>query len=144
MCTSNLQNPESRYSPAQRAVVLVFSRSIDGGTEKGQESGSRKGSSVTARLVVPTNQVGCLMGKGGTIVSEIRKVTGANIRVLGGNQVPKCVSENDGVVQVFVSFLSLQNLLIISVFILQAWDYRSSGPSRLNSFNELILGILNL
>lgn len=107
MCASNVQNPESRYSPAQKAVVLVFSRSLDGGTEKGQGSGSNKGSSVTARLVVPSNQVGCLMGKGGVIVSEIRKVTGASIRVVGGNQVPKCVSEKNEVVLVWTiwSFL---------------------------------------
>lgn len=121
------ENPESRYSPAQRAVVLVFSRSIDGGTEKGQESGSRKGSSVTARLVVPTNQVGCLMGKGGTIVSEIRKVTGANIRVLGGNQVPKCVSENDGVVQISGDFSSVQDAL-----------YNATGRLRDNLLSSIV------
>lgn len=68
--------------------------------EKGQNSGSNKGSLVTARLVVPSNQVGCLLGKGGAIVAEMRKVTGANIRVIGGDQVPKCVSEKDVVVQV--------------------------------------------
>lgn len=95
-----MQNPESRFSPAQKAVVLVFSRFLEASIEKGKDSASNNGSSVTARLVVPSNQVGCLLGKGGAIVSEMRKVTGANIRVIGGDKVPKCVSEKDVVVQV--------------------------------------------
>lgn len=81
-------------------MVLVFSRSVETGIEKGLDSGSNKGSSVTARIVVPSNQVGCLLGKGGAIVSEMRKATGANIRIIGGSQVPKCALENDDVVQV--------------------------------------------
>lgn len=92
-----LQSPDSRYSPAQKAVVLVFCRSVETGIEKGID----KGSSVTARLVVPSNQVGCLLGKGGVIVSEMRKATGASIRIIGTDQVPKCASDNDQVVQVW-------------------------------------------
>ncbi|TQE05738.1 hypothetical protein C1H46_008644 [Malus baccata] len=93
------ENPESRYSPAQKAAVLVFSRSVEAGIEKGRDSSSNKGSPLTARLVVSTNQVGCLLGKGGVIVSEIRKATGTGIRIVGGDQVPKCALENDEVVQ---------------------------------------------
>lgn len=104
-----MQNPDSRYSPAQKAVVLVFCRSIEAAIEKGLDSGSNKGSTVNARLVVPSNQVGCLLGKGGSIVSEMRKVTGAGIRIIGGEQVPKCVSENDQVVQVRVTFFFWTN-----------------------------------
>ena len=40
------------------------------------------------------------MGKGGTIISEMRKASGAGIRIIGSDQVPKCASENDQVVQV--------------------------------------------
>lgn len=99
LCFCLVQNPESQYSPAQNAVVLVFTRAVEAGIEKGVDSGVR-GSPVTARLVIPSNQVGCVMGKGGTIVSEIRKATGAGIRILGNDQVPKCASDNDSVVQV--------------------------------------------
>ncbi|XP_041014698.1 KH domain-containing protein HEN4-like isoform X1 [Juglans microcarpa x Juglans regia] len=105
------ENPESRYSPAQKAVVLVFSRCVEAGIEKGQDSGSNKGSPVAARLVVPSNQVGCLLGKGGAIISEMRKVTGAGIRIIGGEQVPKCVSENDQVVQILGEFSNVQDAL---------------------------------
>ncbi|CAI0448581.1 unnamed protein product [Linum tenue] len=94
------ENPESRYSAAQKAAVLVFTRIVDAGIEKRLE-GSLNGSSVTARMVVSTNQVGCLLGKGGVIISEMCKVTGASIRVLGrGQQLPMCVPKSDQVVQV--------------------------------------------
>lgn len=95
-----MQNRESRYSPAQKAVVLVFTRSIEAGSEKVLDSGSSKGSPVTARLAVPSNLVGCLLGKGGSIVSETRRATGTNIWIMVGDQVPKCASEDDEVVQV--------------------------------------------
>lgn len=66
---------------------------------KGVNSSSKR-SPVSAQVVVPSNQVGCLLGKGGSIISEMRRATGAFIRIIGGNQVPKCASENDQVVQV--------------------------------------------
>ncbi|MED6106547.1 hypothetical protein PIB30_005535 [Stylosanthes scabra] len=94
-----MENPETRYSPAQKAVVLVFSKSVEGIVEKGLDLGLKKEFPVTARLVVPSNQVGCLIGKGGAIVSEMRKATGTSIRIIGGKEVPKCVSDND-VVQI--------------------------------------------
>lgn len=94
------ENRESCYSPAQKAVVLVFTRSIEAGSEKVLDSGSNKGSLVTARLAVPSNLVGCLLGKGGSIVSETRRATGTNIWIMVGDQVPKCASEDDEVVQV--------------------------------------------
>ena len=75
---------------------MVFSKSE-------QES---KSSSITARLVVPSKQVGCILGKGGAIISEIRKLTGASIRIIGpGDQVPTCLSANDEVVQVLRYFV---------------------------------------
>ncbi|KAL6347470.1 hypothetical protein AAG906_025992 [Vitis piasezkii] len=104
------ENPESRYSPAQNGVILVFNRSIEAGIEKGLDSGS-KGSPVSARLVVPSNQVGCLMGKGGTIISEMRKASGTGIRIIGSDQVPKCASENDQVVQISGEFVNVQDAL---------------------------------
>ena len=81
-------------------MALVFSRSIDAAVENGLETGSNKDSSVIARLLVPSNQVGCLLGKGGAIISEMRKAARVGIRILRGDQVPKCASEDDEVVEV--------------------------------------------
>ncbi|OUZ99752.1 K Homology domain [Macleaya cordata] len=105
------ETPESQYSPAQNAVVRVFTRSVEVGVEKGLESGSNKGAPVAARLLVSSNQIGCLMGKGGTIISEMRKATGAGIRIIGGDQVPKCASENEEVVQISGELRNVQDAL---------------------------------
>ncbi|KAK7328088.1 hypothetical protein VNO77_22184 [Canavalia gladiata] len=114
------ENPDSRYSPAQKAAVLVYSRSVEAGFEKGLDYG---GSTVTARLVVPSSQVGCLLGKGGVIVSEMRKATGASIRIIGTDQVPKCASDNDQVVQISGEFPNVQDAL-----------YNATGRLRDNLF----------
>ncbi|XP_020426115.1 KH domain-containing protein HEN4 [Prunus persica] len=121
------ESPESRYSAAQKGIVLVFTRSVEAGIEKGRDSSSNKGSSLTARLVVPSNQVGCLLGKGGVIVSEIRKVTGTGIRIIGGDQVPKCALENDEVVQISGDFSSVQDAL-----------YNITGRLRDNLFSSTV------
>ncbi|PSS19222.1 KH domain-containing protein [Actinidia chinensis var. chinensis] len=105
-----MENPESRYSPTQNAVILVFNRSIEAGIEKGLDLGS-KGSLVSARVVVPSNQVGCLLGKGGIIISEMRNATGAGISIIAHEQVPKCASELDEVVQITGEFVCVQDAL---------------------------------
>ncbi|XP_009609357.1 KH domain-containing protein HEN4 [Nicotiana tabacum] len=102
-----LENLELRKSPAQTAAVLVFDRILDAGS--GMNLGTR--SLITFRLVVPSNQVGCLLGKGGAIISEIRKETGSSIRIFRGDQVPKCVSDNDEVVQIAGEFVNVQDAL---------------------------------
>lgn len=106
-----IENPESRHSPAQNAVVRVFSRSVEAGAVKGLDLRSSKGSPVSARLVVPSNQVGCLLGKGGAIVSDMRKATGAFIRIIGNDQTPKCASQNDDIVQITGEFANVQDAL---------------------------------
>lgn len=103
------ENPESRYSPAQNAIVRVFTRSVEASMEKGLDAGSNKGASVTARLLVPKKEIGCLMGKGGTIIQEMRKSTGTSIRIIGNDKVPKCASENDQLVQIVGDFRSVQD-----------------------------------
>ncbi|KAE8698548.1 KH domain-containing protein [Hibiscus syriacus] len=105
------EDPESQYSPAQKAVVLVFVRAYEASIEKGLDSGSGKGSNVTARLVVPSSQVGCLLGKGGATISEMRKVTGTSIWILGTDQFPKCVSGNDQVVQISGGYMNVKDAM---------------------------------
>ncbi|KAJ8452932.1 hypothetical protein Cgig2_014695 [Carnegiea gigantea] len=108
---TSTEDVESRYSPAQRAVALVFSRSVDAGVENGLEAGLKKDSSIIARLLVPSNQVGCLLGRGGAIISEMRKAARVGIHVLRGDQVPKCASEDDEVVEISGHFVNVQDAL---------------------------------
>lgn len=56
--------------------------------------------SFTTRLLVPTSRIGCLIGKGGAIITEIRRITKANIRILSKENLPKIAADDDEMVQV--------------------------------------------
>ena len=92
-----MQNSEQRHSPAQDAIIRVHSRIA--------EIGFEPGAAVVARLLVHSQQIGCLLGKGGFIITELRRATGASIRIFPKEQVPKYGSQNDEVVQVSQNFL---------------------------------------
>ncbi|KAL3515475.1 hypothetical protein ACH5RR_022377 [Cinchona calisaya] len=83
---------------------------------------------VCARLVVPSGQVGCLLGKGGAIVSEMRKATGAAIRMFGGEDGPRCAPENHEVVQITGEFVNVKDAL-----------YHVTGRLRDNLFSVRLL-----
>lgn len=87
-----MQNSEQQRSPAQEAVIRVQRRIA--------EIGFEPGAAIVARLLVHSQQIGCLLGKGGVIITEMRRATGASIRIFAREQVPKCASLNDEVVQV--------------------------------------------
>ncbi|KNA20067.1 hypothetical protein SOVF_055810 [Spinacia oleracea] len=123
---SSVEDVDSRYSPAERALVLVHSRSIEAGAERGFEAGLNKRSSVSARLVVPSSQVGCLLGKGGFIISEIRKATATSIHIHNGDQVPNCVAQGDEVVEISGQFADTQDAL-----------YHVTGRLRKNIFTSV-------
>ncbi|KAK4367555.1 hypothetical protein RND71_011347 [Anisodus tanguticus] len=55
--------------------------------------------SITTRLLVPTSRIGCLIGKGGAIINEMRKITKANIRIISKEGLPKVAAEDDEMVQ---------------------------------------------
>uniref|UniRef100_A0A0D9XF92 K Homology domain-containing protein n=1 Tax=Leersia perrieri TaxID=77586 RepID=A0A0D9XF92_9ORYZ len=98
------ENSEMMHSPAQDAVLRVHSRI--------SESSMDKSSAATARLLVPSQHIGCLLGKGGSIIAEMRKITGAGIRIFGNEQIPRCAQRNDELVQVTGSFQSIQDALL--------------------------------
>lgn len=84
------------HSPAQDAVVRVYSRI--------SEASIDRNSPTPARLLVPSQHIGCLLGKGGSIITEMRKLTGAGIRIFGNEQIPRCAQRNDEMVQVYLNF----------------------------------------
>lgn len=91
-----MQYPDDAISPPQDAVLRVQSRIFRSAPES-------KDNTMVAKLLVGSHQIGCLLGKGGSVIAEMRKSTGAYIRILGKDQVPKNASENEEVVQVCMS-----------------------------------------
>ena len=61
---------------------------------------------VTMRLLVLSKVIGCVIGKGGSIINEIRKRTKADVRISKGEK-PKCADANDELVEVCSISLSL-------------------------------------
>ncbi|KAK3133735.1 hypothetical protein QOZ80_6AG0540320 [Eleusine coracana subsp. coracana] len=98
------ENSDMMHSPAQDAVLRVHSRISEASVDKS--------SPAPARLLVPAQHIGCLLGKGGSIITEMRKVTGASIRIFANEQIPRCALRNDEMVQVTGSFQSIQDALI--------------------------------
>ncbi|XP_027344681.1 KH domain-containing protein HEN4 [Abrus precatorius] len=96
------ENSEQKHSPAQEAVIRVHGRLT--------EIGFEPSAAVVAKLLVRSPQVGCLLGKGGLVISEMRRATGASIRIFSKEQI-KYISQNEEVVQVIGSLQSVQDAL---------------------------------
>ncbi|XP_048335104.2 KH domain-containing protein HEN4 isoform X1 [Ziziphus jujuba] len=77
---------ESCYSPAQNAVILVFARTVESEIEKGFLLGFSKVSTVTAKLLVASDTVGCLRENEDEVFLEVRDITGADIQILQGDK----------------------------------------------------------
>lgn len=50
-------------------------------------------------MLVPTKAIGCLIGKGGSIINEMRKSTKADVRISKGKK-PKCAHDDDQLIEV--------------------------------------------
>ncbi|CAL5038657.1 unnamed protein product [Urochloa decumbens] len=96
------------YSPAQEALLMVHRRILETEAEDGDEDGEygprgkdpRDRGKTTTRLIVPKLHVGCLLGKGGKIIEQMRMETKTHIRILPRDQhTPRCVSLSEEVVQ---------------------------------------------
>jgi hypothetical protein len=88
---SLLQFADDQVSPTIEALLQLQGRT----TARSENEGH-----ITTRLLVPSNQIGCLIGKAGSIISEMRKTSRADIRILSKETLPKCASQNDELVQV--------------------------------------------
>lgn len=109
------RDPDGRmpsFSPAQEALFSVHDRILEsepqfgyGGAQPEEEEdygGVRPGGGrVVTRLVVSRMHVGCLLGKGGKIIEQMRIETKTHIRILPReSNLPRCVSLSEEIVQV--------------------------------------------
>ncbi|GAB2288857.1 hypothetical protein Dimus_023165 [Dionaea muscipula] len=97
------ENEDETMQPhcaAQDALMRVHSRIIEEDFFGGVRDEEEDDSEVTARLLVPSNMVGCILGKGGEVIQRLRSEIGASIRVLPRDQVPTCAMSIDELVQI--------------------------------------------
>uniref|UniRef100_A0A0D6QZI0 K Homology domain-containing protein n=1 Tax=Araucaria cunninghamii TaxID=56994 RepID=A0A0D6QZI0_ARACU len=93
----------SSLSPAQEALLKIHARINDcsNNNENGNYEEEDQNRRITTRLVVPRNHVGCLLGKGGKIIEQMREETKTQIRILPRDQtLPRCVASTEEIVQV--------------------------------------------
>ena len=96
--TNSYEDNDSNICPSQDALFRVHERVV--AEELHVDEDTEGGHHVTCRLLVPSDQIGCIIGKGGQIVQNIRSDTGAQIRILKDEHLPPCALSSDELVQV--------------------------------------------
>ncbi|KAK9672421.1 hypothetical protein RND81_12G099500 [Saponaria officinalis] len=87
---SSDEGPEDELFPAQEALLHIQTRIVDLIPDKDNI--------VTTRLLVASSETGCF-DKDGTL-SEMKKLTGADIEILPKVQVPASISSNGSLIQI--------------------------------------------
>lgn len=91
--TNRIEDDEDFVCPAFDALFKVHDMIVaeefdnDGDYDNGDEYSERQ--TVTVRMLVPSDQIGCLIGKGGQVIQKLRNDTNAQIRVINDN-LPIC------------------------------------------------------
>lgn len=96
--TNDFDGKDDRVCPAQDALFRVHDRVIV--DEDRSDGESEEGPQINVRLLVPSDQIGCIIGKGGQIVQTIRSETGAQVRIMKDEHLPRCALSSDELVQI--------------------------------------------
>lgn len=96
--TNDFDDPDERVCPAIDALFKVYDRVV--ADDLADDQDPEETPQVTVRLLVPSDQIGCVIGKGGQIVQTIRTETGAQIRIMKDNHLPACALSSDELVQI--------------------------------------------
>lgn len=94
------ESPDDLKSMAVEAVLLLQGKINDEDDD-----------TIAIRLLVPSKVIGCIIGKSGSIINEIRKRTKADVRISKGEK-PKCADGNDELVEVVGEVGSVRDAII--------------------------------
>ncbi|CAI0402152.1 unnamed protein product [Linum tenue] len=129
--TNSFGEDEELVCPAQHALFLVHDRVV---AEELGGGGTRGGKQVTLRMLVPSDQIGCVIGKGGQVIQNIRSETGAQIRILKDEHLPPFALTNDELLQI------VGEPTVVKKALLQVATRLHVNPSR---FQHLLLSTSN-
>lgn len=96
---TSTESMDDVQSKAVEAVLLL------------QEKINEEAEDVTFRFLIPSRNIGCIIGKGGSIINEIRKRSGANIRISKGEK-PKCADASDEFIEASGEVKNVRDALI--------------------------------
>lgn len=97
-CLFVIQSPDDMKSMAVEAILLLQEKI----NEEDEET-------VKMQLLVPSKVIGCVIGKSGSVITQIRKRTNASIRISKGN--------NDDLVEVIIVPNQISNIFSLCCFI---------------------------
>ncbi|XP_010424102.1 PREDICTED: KH domain-containing protein At4g18375-like, partial [Camelina sativa] len=107
--TNAFGDGEKVLSPAQDALFRIHDRVV---ADDAQSEDSPEGEhQVTAKLLVPSDQIGCILGRGGQIVQNIRSETGAQIRIIKDRNMPLCALSSDELIQIYGEMLIVKKAM---------------------------------
>ncbi|KAL1193743.1 KH domain-containing protein [Cardamine amara subsp. amara] len=98
---SATESPDDLKSMAVESVLLLQEKITDVDEKN-----------VKMQLLVPSKVIGCIIGKSGSIISEIRKRTNADIHISKGNNKPKFADPNDELVEISGETSNVRDALI--------------------------------
>lgn len=98
----------------RKALFLVSEKIFDEEPEAdGTDVEGDKLSTFVLRLLVLSSQVGCLLGKGGSVVKQMSSDSGAQIRILPRDKLPPCAASSDELVQVILESTIIMCIKIV-------------------------------
>ncbi|KAF5732435.1 KH domain-containing protein [Tripterygium wilfordii] len=100
---SSEEGPDDELFPAQEALLHIQTRIVDLVPDKD--------GIITTRLLVSSSEIGCLEGREGSL-SEMNKLTGANLHILPKEELPGCVSATDELVQIVGEIKAARDALV--------------------------------
>ncbi|MBA0744474.1 hypothetical protein Gogos_007091 [Gossypium gossypioides] len=112
---SSEEGPDDELFPAQEALLHIQTQIVDLVPDKDNI--------VTTRLLVPSTEIGCLEGRDGSL-SELKRLTGANIQILAGEELPSCVSRPNEIVQIVGEIKAARDALVEITSRLRSYLYR--------------------
>lgn len=90
---SNSSATDGEWVAATEALFKVFIKVVQG-------DGDFVVGPVLFRMLVDSRQIGAILGRAGSVISELRKESGAQIRVMGKQDLPICAFPTEELVQI--------------------------------------------
>ena len=90
-------NSNTFVSPTQNVLFRVHDRVV---SDEVHDENFEEASQVIVQLLVPSDQIGRVIGKGGQIIQSIRSESGAQVRILKDDHLPSRVLSSDKLIQI--------------------------------------------
>ncbi|KAG9149757.1 hypothetical protein Leryth_012446 [Lithospermum erythrorhizon] len=112
------ESAEDMKSMAVEAVLLLQGKINDEDDD-----------TVNFRLLIPSRVIGCIIGRSGSIINEIRKRTRADIRISKSDK-PRCADDDDELVEVSGEVGNVRDALVQIVLRLREHCLKDNGSVR--------------